>query len=92
MKLTDDQLFELFADDGVYDDDGKLIYKLVEEKQSYLDLEKGYRKMDFVIEDLATGKFYQAKGLAETYDEMPSGSSAKWIEVFPYTETITKYK
>lgn len=91
MILTKEQVFQLFADQGIFDEEGNQLFELVEEKQSYLDLEKGYRKMDFVIKDMSNEKFYQGKGIVETPDEAPK-NNVQWFEVYPYTETITKYK
>ena len=64
------------------------VYRLINSIITDYDLEKGYVRKDLVVLDVSSNKYYFANVLVSYYHR----NDPDWIEVFPYTETITKYK
>ena len=93
-KFNEEELSQIFCDEGVYDENGEAIFEVVEEQQTYIDLEKGYIKNNYVVKEIATGKFFKGEGFTQTSDDFLFERNVKiqWQEVFPYAETVTRYK
>lgn len=94
MKFTEEQLDMFQTDEGWWEGDEELI-EVVERKITYVDTSKGYYEEEFVIHDIKTDTYWRGKlEKSPDWDGMSEYNfkNQKWKEVYPYTETVTKYK
>jgi hypothetical protein len=93
MRFTLEQTKEILYEDGIYTENGDPVFTVVSEEIVGTDQDKNHIDKEVVVKEHSTGKFYKAViGESPWYKQMEHNSTKEWIEVRPYTVTITKYR
>lgn len=91
--FTVEQVQSIMYEDGVFDKDDNMLFRTVDEDIVGTDQEKGSSKIEYVIEELATGKFYKATlGKSPWYKQDEHNAEQPWVEVKAKKTTKTVYK
>jgi hypothetical protein len=88
-KLTEDQLIELWRNDGMYDDNGEDLFESVEEGE-WVDGGK-FSSKEVIFKDVHTGKHYSFE-LTRSGSYFSHYEYEVWdkaVEVIQVTKTIT---
>lgn len=74
---------------GYWDENDNQVYGVVNEKETYHDMEKGYYRKDIVIERISDGKFFKGNFLMSSHH---SDDKVEFTEVTAKKKTITTYE
>lgn len=92
IKLSEDEVFNI-AYEGAHwteDDDGETeIYKTVDRKVTYTDMEKSYYREDIVFQRLEDDKYFKINVIKSPWVDLKSQTA---IEVFPKKITTIVYE
>ena len=88
-EFTIEEIQELTYDDCICDDNGNEIFYVVHKETVYFDKEKSSSDVEYVIKEVATGKFYKS----ELNDSVWIGqdeynAEQKWHEVKKITKVV----
>ncbi len=72
------------------DNQGEQLYEVVDQEDTYFDMEKSYKNIKYTIQDCKTKKYYQAE-LTFSY-HWDEEDDIEWKEVHPVKKTITVYE
>ena len=93
LKFTQDEVSSIMYEDGIYDEEGELLFLTIEEDIVSRDSEKNSIQIDYVIQEVATGKFYSATlGKSPWIGQEKANAEESWVEVKAKKKTITTYK
>lgn len=93
LKFTRDEVSSIMYEDGISDEEGNEIYITVEEDIVSSDTEKGSIEIEYVIKEVATGKFYKATlGKSPWYKQGEHNAKQTWTEVKAKKTTKITYK
>jgi len=85
-KFTEDQIEEYFYECGD-------AYVVIEQKITDSDQEKGYIQKSYIIQEESTSKFFSGSlGESPWWKQGQENAKCVWVEVEPYTVSITKYR
>lgn len=89
MNIKEEDYNSLIYEEGIWAENDIQLIEVVNKEFQYADLGKCYINWKITIHEIATGKYYQAILMENEYH---NSKNVEWIEVFPYQQTITKYK
>lgn len=89
MNIKEEDYDSLIWGDGIWTEDSVELIEVVDKEYEYVDLGKCYINWKITIHEIVTGKYYQAILMQNEYHK---SKNVEWKEVFPYQQTITKYK
>lgn len=93
IKFTEEELIYIMFEKGLYNNENECLFETVYQEVTDTDQEHASVQRDYVIKETATGKFYKASlGESPWIDQDRVNAQVEWTEVFPYQETVTKYK
>lgn len=82
MKLTKDQVEEIMCEECIKDEDGNLLFELLQMKIVSFDQEKCSVDKEFIIEEIKTGKTYKGiLGESPWYLQDEYNANVEWIEI-----------
>lgn len=93
MKFTEEEIYQLTNEGGILDEKGNEKYNLVHQKIIAVDREKNSTDVEYIIEEVSTGKFYRAVLLDSVWigqDEY--NASQTWEEVKRKKRTSYDYE
>lgn len=93
-KFTSDEILAIMYEGGIYDEEGENeVYTTVQEDIISKDTEKGSVEIEYVIQEVATGKFFKAiLGESPWYKQQEHNAAQPWNEVKAKKTTKTVYK
>lgn len=81
-KFTEQELNDIMYEEGVYTDDNETVFEVVSEKIISFDKEKNTVYREFIIKEIATGKFYKAELIDSPWIGMDDYNlNVEWVEV-----------
>ena len=92
IKFTEEQISNLPSSGKIRDDNGEILFIVVDQKIESFDKGKSAADVVYIIKELSTGKFYKATLMdSEWHGQDEYNANQSWTEVYPYEETVTSY-